>query len=494
MAVPAEVEVAIIGAGFGGLGTAIELERGGIGDFVVFERSNALGGTWSANTYPGCQCDVPSNLYSFSFAPRPDWSHSYPEQPQILDYLHECADRFGVRNRIELETEVLEADWLEDEARWRVVTSRGETRAAVLVAAPGLLSEPRTPAVEGLESFEGTAFHSAAWDDDADLTGKRVAVVGTGASAIQIVPRIQPQVARLHVLQRTPPWVLPHPDREIGEGRKRLYRTVPALQRLARYSVYWLRELLGAAFIGFTPLMKVVEAQARIHLFRQVRDRRLRRRLTPDYAVGCKRILLSSDWYPAIQERNVELHTQGLAKVGPRSIVLEDGAEHEVDAIVFATGFSPTDPPIAKRLRGRDGKTLSDAWARGTRAYLGISVAGFPNLFLLYGPNTNLAHSSIVFMMESQIHYALEAIRAMRRRRLTAIDVRRAVQDAWNDDVQTRLAATVWNTGGCKSWYLDQSGDNPIMWPGFTFEYRRRTRRFELADYEPVGAAVAVAT
>jgi cation diffusion facilitator CzcD-associated flavoprotein CzcO len=478
-----EVDVAIVGAGFGGLGAAIELRRAGFDDFLVLERSAEVGGTWAANTYPGCQCDVPSNLYSFSFAPRPDWSHAYPEQPQILDYLNDCADRFGVRDRIRLDCELLDAEWLEDRLRWRIETTDGELHARVLVAAPGLLSEPVFPQVDGVERFAGDVFHSARWDPSADLAGRRVAMVGTGASAIQIVPRIQPIVDRMYVVQRTPPWIIPHPDREISGVVKDAYRALPMLQRLARYGVYWAREGLAAGFVAFPPILKMVETNARIHRFRQVRDPELRCQVTPGYALGCKRILLSDDWYPALQEPNVELLSGSLGEVRERSIVLADGREREVDTIVFATGFRTTDPPLAHRLRGRGGVALSAAWMSGMRAYRGTTVTGFPNLFLLYGPNTNLAHSSIVFMLESQIRYVVDGLRAMRLHGATAVEPRPAVQDAWNSEMQERLRDTVWNTGGCASWYLDRGGDNPIMWPGFTFEFRRRTRRFAPSDY-----------
>ena len=494
-----DVEVAIVGAGFGGIGATARLREAGIDDVVLLERSSDVGGTWSANTYPGCQCDVPSNLYSFSFARKPDWTHSYPEQPQILDYLHDCARRFGVLERTRLGCELVDAAWDEDARRWLIETSDGPLRARFLIAATGLLSEPSIPRVPGSERFAGTAFHSARWDHGHDLTGERVAVVGTGASAIQIVPRIQPRVGRLYVVQRTPPWVLPHADREVGEWLRRLYASSPAAQRAARWGVYWLRETLGAGFTGFKPVLWGIEASARIQLRRQVPDPELRRRLTPGYAVGCKRLLLSDDWYPALQQPNVEVVSDRLEAIGERSMRFADGSEREVDTIVWATGFSPTDPPIARRVRGSDGRTLSEVWAAGgTRAYLGTSVAGFPNMFMLWGPNTNLAHTSVVFMIEAQLNHVVGAVEAVRGHDRGAAEVRREAQDAWNADVQRRLAGSVWNTGGCASWYLDSSGDNPIMWPGQTFTFWQRTHRFRAADYAlrdgtPTAAAASVA-
>ena len=480
---PSETGIAIVGAGFGGLGMAIRLKQAGIDDFVVLERAADVGGTWYANSYPGCQCDVPSNLYSFSFARKADWTHSYPEQPQILDYLHDCWRRFGIDAHTWTSCEMTEATWLADEQRWRVETQLGTVTARVLVGASGVLSEPVVPVIEGLDDFRGRIFHSAAWDHSHDLRGERVGLVGTGATAIQIGPRIRPRVAKLSVFQRTPPWILRHPDHENPEWLKRLYAASPTVQRAARAGVYGLREglVLGVAYEP--RLMKFVELQARAHMRMQVRDAALRRRLTPDYTIGCKRILLSSDWYPMLQEPNCELVTSGIARLTPSGVVSGDGVEHPLDALIFATGFSPTDPPIARRLRGRAGETLSDAWQGSPQAYLGTTVAGFPNLFLLWGPNLNLAHTSIVYMLESQIHYVMEALRVMHARGVGAIEVRGEVQDAWNDEVQRRLQRTVWDTGGCASWYLDRNGRDSVMWPDFTFRFRRRVREFDASDY-----------
>lgn len=351
------------------------------------------------------------------------------------------------------------------------------------MAAPGLLSEPSTPDIPGLESFGGTNFHSARWNHDHDLAGERVALIGTGATAVQIAPRIRDVVKRLYVFQRTPPWVIPHLDRPVGERLKRLYRRVPAVQRLARAAVYGLRELFVLGFIRDRRLLKLGEAVARLHLRRQVPDRELRARLTPDYEIGCKRITLSDDWYPTLTAPNVDVVTSGIAEVRERSIVTSEGTELEVDTIVLATGFSPTDPPIAHRLKDGEGRTLSEVWAGSPQAYLGTSIAGFPNLFMLYGPNLNLSHTSIVYMMEAQIAYLVEAVRTLRTRGLGTLDVRRPVQDEWNADLQRRLEGSVWDKGGCTSWYLDANGRNSIQWPDFTFNFRRRTRTFAPADY-----------
>jgi len=491
----AETDVAIVGAGFGGLGMAIRLGQEGLEEYVVLERGGDVGGTWWANTYPGAQCDIPSNLYSFSFAPNPDWARSYPMQEQIQAYLHDCAERFGVLPRTRLGCELTDGRWNAERQRWELETTDGPLAARVVVAATGLLSDPSFPDVPGLDRFEGASFHTANWDHTADLRGRRVAIVGTGASAIQVVPRIREQVERLFVVQRTPPWVIPHHDREITARRQRRYEHAPWLQRVSRACIWSSRETLVLGMGYAPPLLKAMETHARLHLFRQVRDRDLRRRLTPDYSLGCKRVLLSSDWYPAITADNVELIDHGLDEVRPHSIVTSDGRESEIDTLIFATGFHPSEPPIAERLRGRSGDTLAESWDGSPQAYLGTAVAGFPNLFLFYGPNSNLGHSSIVYMLESQMAYALDGLRTMRRRGAGVFEVRREAQDAFNAELQGRLAHSVWNTG-CGSWYLDRHGRNSIQWPGFTFEFRRRTRHFDSGAYRftprlPAGAVGA---
>jgi cation diffusion facilitator CzcD-associated flavoprotein CzcO len=481
---PETVEIAIVGAGFGGLGMAIRLRQQGVHDFVVLERAADVGGTWAANTYPGCQCDVPSNLYSFSFAPNPEWTHSYPLQPQIQRYLRRCAERFGILEHIRLGCEMQEAAWDGAAGRWRIDTSSGRLSAKVLVAAPGLLSEPTAPPIPGLDRFAGTVFHTARWDHGHDLTGERVALVGTGATAIQAGPQIRPKVARLHVFQRTPGWVLPHPDHAIPRGLRRLYARAPALQRLARRGVYAMREALAAGMTHHLRLLRLVELVARAQLRLQVRDRAMRAQLTPHYDIGCKRVLLSNDWYPMLTAPNTELVTAAIAEVRERSIVTADGVERPVDAIILATGFRPTDPPIAYRLRGAEGRLLADVWSGSPQAYLGTAISGFPNLFLLYGPNLNLGHSSIVYMLESQIHYVRQAIALLQRGDVNAVDVRPAVQRAYNEDIARQLSGTVWDAGGCASWYLDANGRNSTMWPDYTFRYRRRVDRFDVADYD----------
>jgi cation diffusion facilitator CzcD-associated flavoprotein CzcO len=475
--------IAIIGSGFAGLGMAIRLKQEGIEDFVVFERAGDVGGTWRDNTYPGCQCDVPSLLYSFSFAPNPDWSRTFSHQPEIQDYLRRCAAHFDVLPHVRFHHEVQNARWDDDAQLWTLETSGGTFTAQVLVAGMGGLSEPSIPQIPGLDTFEGAAFHTAQWDHDVDLRGRRVAVIGTGASSIQVVPHIQPEVEQLHLFQRTPAWIMPHRDRTLSEREHTLYRRLPLLQRAVRGAIYWARETFVIPFVR-PKLARIPETQARKFIKQQVPDRELRRKLTPDYTIGCKRILISNDYYPAVSQPNVSLETGGIREIRPRSIVTNDGREIEVDVIVLGTGFRVRDMPAAERVRGRDGRSLSETWNGSMEAYLGTSIAGFPNLFMLVGPNTGLGHNSIVFMIESQVEYLLGALRTMDRRGLASVDVRPEVQDAYNAELQESLRGTVWSTGGCASWYLDDTGRNTTLWPGSTWPFRRRTRRFDPSAYK----------
>jgi cation diffusion facilitator CzcD-associated flavoprotein CzcO len=473
-------DVAIIGSGFSGLGMAIRLKQSGFSDFVVLERADEIGGTWQANTYPGCACDVPSHLYSFSFAPNPEWTQTYSPQPEIWDYLRRVADDFGVRPHVRLNTAVESATWVDD--HWELETSQGTIRARVLVAGMGPLTEPKLPDIPGLDDFPGPVFHSARWDHDADLGGKRVASIGTGASAIQYVPEIQRDVARLHVFQRTAPWVLPHTSRPIRRWERRLYRRLPAAQRLVRGGIYAGREALVLGFVKNPRLMTVVERMARKHMERQIDDPELLAKVTPDYTIGCKRILPSNGWYRALSKPNVELVTERITEVRGDAVVTADGREREVDAIVLGTGFHVTDIPAAQRIRGRDGVLLDDLWQGSPRAHLGSTVAGFPNLFFLLGPNTGLGHSSMVYMIESQIAHVLAALQHMRRHGAETIEVRAEVQGRYNAELERRLEGTVWNTG-CASWYLDRTGRNSTAWPDWTWRFRRRVARLDPAEY-----------
>jgi cation diffusion facilitator CzcD-associated flavoprotein CzcO len=475
-----DIGTAIIGSGFSGLGMAIRLKQEGIEDFTVLERGDDVGGTWHYNTYPGCACDVPSHLYSFSFAPNPGWSETYSRQPEIRDYLHRVADEHGIREKVRLNCTVEGIEW--EDGGWRIDTSDGPLRARVVVAGMGPLAEPKFPDVEGLDEFEGEMFHSARWNHDFDLKGKRVAAIGTGASAIQFVPEIQKQAAQVTVVQRTAPWVMPHPSRPISPREKRLYARFPALQKLVRGGIYASRELLVLGFVKQPRLMAVVERLARKHMRRQISDPELLEKVTPDYTIGCKRILPSNRWYRALSQPNVELLTGGVAKLTRNSVVTGDGEEREVDAIIFGTGFQVTDMPVGRMVVGPGGKTLDDVWHGSPKAHLGTAMPGFPNLFVLLGPNTGLGHSSMVYMIESQVEYVLGALKHMDANRAETVEVRAEVAERYNADIDERMQGTVWNTG-CASWYLDDTGRNATLWPDWTFAFRRRTAKFDPAEF-----------
>ncbi|MDB4947468.1 MAG: FAD-dependent pyridine nucleotide-disulfide oxidoreductase [Gemmatimonadetes bacterium] len=477
------VDVAVIGSGFGGIGAAIRLKAAGMHDFVVLERADDVGGTWRDNTYPGCACDVQSHLYSFSFAPNPAWTRSFSPQPEIQAYLRRCAADHGVTPHVRPGHDVRGAAWDEDARRWTVDTSRGRFTARVLVMAAGALSDPMIPAIPGMERFRGAAFHTSRWDHACDLAGRRVAVIGTGASAIQVVPQIQPLVARLHVFQRTAPWIMPRDDRPIEARRQALYRRFPLAQKAARAGIYLARELYVPGF-RHPRAMRLGQRKALRHLRDSVPDAALRARLTPDFTMGCKRVLLSSDYLPALTRPNVELVTDAIAEVREHSIVTADGVERPVDAIVLGTGFRPTDPPLAPRVHGRGGRTLADAWAGSPQAHAGTTVVGFPNLFIVLGPNTGLGHTSVVYMIEAQLDHVLGAMRHMASAGVDAIEPRADAQAAFVAALDRRMRGTVWTSGGCASWYLDATGRNSTLWPDFTWRFRRRVARFRPAEYE----------
>jgi cation diffusion facilitator CzcD-associated flavoprotein CzcO len=477
-----DLHIAIIGTGFAGLGAAIRLKQGGIEDFVLLERAEDLGGTWRDNHYPGLCCDVPSHVYSFSFELNPFWKQGFAPGWEILEYLKTTARKYGIYPHIRFEHEVLDAAWDPGRGRWIIDTSGGRFTARFLINGAGALSDPATPNIPGVDTFRGTAFHSAHWDHGHDLSGERVAVIGTGASAIQFVPEIQPMVEELYVFQRTPPWVIPRLDHKITGAEHWLLRWIPFAPTVVRFLLYWLLEV---RVIGFKRprVMKGAEVVARWHLRRQVKDPELVSKLTPDYTIGCKRILISDNYYPSLAQPNVELVTEGITEIRPRSIVTADGTEREVDTIIFGTGFHVTDPPIAERIRGRDGRTLAEHWEGSLQAYRGTTVAGFPNLFLITGPNTGLGHNSMVFMIESQLNYILDALSRMGERGMEVFEVREDVQRRFNEGLQEKMQGTVWTAGHCNSWYLDDTGRNTTLWPTYSYSFRRLMRRFDPHSY-----------
>ena len=478
--------VIVVGAGFSGVGMAIRMRQMGIDDFVVLDRGNDLGGTWRDNSYPGAACDVPSNLYSYSFALNPDWSRSFPSQGEIWDYLRRCVDRYDVARHLRFDQDIDEARWDEAARQWTVRAKSGqEYSAPVLIWAAGSLSEPSIPSIPGLEEFRGKVFHSARWEHGYDLTGKRVCVVGTGASAIQFVPRIQPVVARLTLHQRTPPWIFPRRDRPTSPARKLAYRKIPALQRLSRLRIYLTFEALLAVFMGHAEGRKrTVRKGARGHLSQQVADPTLRQTLTPDYEIGCKRLLLSDDYYPSLTQPNVEVVNSPVARFTAHEVIGEDGVARTVDTVIMGTGFEAAVPPYAEHIVGREGRRLSETWREhGVEAYAGSTVSGFPNMFMMIGPNATLAHNSMIYMIESHINYIASALAFMARPGVAVVEVKPAVQRCFNERLQARLAHSVWVVGGCHSWYLDHRGRNTTLWPDHTWRFRRITRRFHPGEY-----------
>ncbi len=490
-----DVTVAIIGSGFGGIGMAARLNRAGFTDVVLLERAADLGGTWRDNSYPGAACDVPSHLYSFSFAPNPGWTRSFSPQPEILAYLRHVADGEGITAKIRFGAEVTAAGWEAAPRHWRVETTAGTLTARFLISAAGPLSDPMIPGIPGLDTFAGTVFHSATWDHGYDLTGRNVAVIGTGASAIQFVPQIQPVVSQLTVFQRTPPWIIPRHDRRLSRPEHWLFRHAPVTQQIARAGIYWGREAYALGFVENPEIMRKAAALALRHLRRQVTDPELRARLTPSYRMGCKRILISNDYYPALTQPNVSLVTDAIREIREKSVLTSDGTTHDADVIIFGTGFHVTDFPAAQRIFGADGVSLARRWSAepGQTAFRGTTTAGFPNLFVLTGPNTGLGHTSQVFMIEAQIRYVIGALAHARRHGIDRIEVRPAAQAAYDRAVQRKMRRTVWVTGGCASWYLDARGRNVALWPDFTWKYAWQTRRFDPSSYDLAPSSVPAA-
>jgi len=483
------LDVVVVGAGFGGLGAGAALRRAGIERFAILEKASSVGGTWRDNTYPGCACDIPSHLYSFSFAQNPGWTRRYPSQPEIEAYLERTTDDLGLRPWIRFGHEVAELRWDDGDEVWRVVLPDGrEVRARAVISATGGLSRPAMADIAGLDSFAGTVFHSARWRHDHDLTGERVGVIGTGASAVQLVPEVALRAGCTTVFQRTPPWVLPRDDRPSPDWRRRLYGRVPALQRLHRWRTYARQELLALAFVGPRPvrerIARRIEEAGRAHIAAHVTDPELRRQLTPTYQPGCKRILLSRDWYPTLVRPDVELVTEAIVEVVPEGVRTADGRVHPLDAIVLATGFTATEFLAPMAVHGVDGIALDDHWRSGASTHLGVAVSGFPNLFLLVGPGTTLGHNSIVFMIECQLRWAMAAL-AESRRMGRPLEVRPEVEREEYADQQRRAAATVW-ASGCDSWYRSADGRLDTVWPGTSVEYWWRTRRFDPAVLRPV--------
>ena len=477
-------QVVIIGTGFGGLGMAIQLKKAGINDFTILEKADSVGGTWRDNTYPGAACDVQSHLYSYSFEPKSDWSRKFGLQPEIRSYMEGCVTKYQLREHIRFNQEVESATFDKDSGLWTINTKGGDTfEARAIVSATGQLNQPAYPSLKGSERFKGKVFHSARWDHDYDLQGKKVAVIGTGASAIQFVPQIVGKVKDLTLFQRSAAWVIPKPDRPFTGIEQWVFESMPLADRAYRSMIYWKNESRALAFTRFGSLLNIFKWQAKHLAKKKIKDPVKRAKIIPDYPVGCKRLLISNDWYDAINHDNLDVVTDGIEHIEDDAIVTRDGVRHEVDAIIYATGFKATDFLSPMKVTGLNGLDLNEAWNDGAEAYKGISVAGFPNLFILYGPNTNLAHSSIVFMLESQIRYVIQGVRMLLDPGLHYMDVKKQRQSEYSTRIQDKIKGSVWEAG-CTSWYKTASGKNTNNWPGFTFSYRFLTGKLELDDYE----------
>jgi cation diffusion facilitator CzcD-associated flavoprotein CzcO len=493
---PERIDIAIIGSGFAGLCMAIRLKQAGMDDFFVAEQAASLGGTWRDNHYPGCACDVQAHVYSFSFAPHPDWTRLFAPQAEIRAYLEHCAARFGIEPHLRFNETLERATFDEPSQRWLLRFSTGRrVSARVLIAGMGGLSRAAIPALPGIETFAGACFHSQHWDHDTPLDGKRVAVIGTGASAIQFVPEIAARVAHLEVFQRTPPWIMPKRDRALSARERWLLKHVPMAQRLLRTALYWMLEARVFAFVLHPSLMKTIQKIALRHLHKQVADPDLRRTLTPDYTIGCKRILISNDYYPAVSRSNVSVITQPIARVEADAVITADNVRHPTDCIIFGTGFGVSRPFARGVVIGRGGVRITSTWRDGAHAYLGTTLPGYPNFFMLGGPNSGLAHNSMVYMIEAQVVYVMQALTYMRAHGVATIDVKPQVEAGYNVRIQRRLSRTIWSTGGCKSWYIDpKSGKNTALWPGFSWRFRQAASVFRPDEYvmQPAVSSAAV--
>ena len=474
--------VVVIGAGFAGIGAAIKLQQAGFTDIVVLEKANEIGGVWRANTYPGCACDVPSALYSFSFAPNPNWSRVFAPQAEIKAYIQDVAKKFDVEKYVRFGYEMIESAWDDQAKHWVVKTSRGDLHARFVIMAGGPMHEPVIPKIKGLDTFKGACFHSAEWQHEVDLSNKKVAVIGAGASAIQFVPAIQPKVQKLTLIQRTPQWVLPKMDQSLPKAAQLLFKALPITQRLTRYSVYGVFESLNSS-MHHPKLIQQIERVAKLNIRLGVKDAALREKLIPNFTIGCKRVLQSNHWYPALAQSNVDVLRCGVQEVCGNTLIASDGSQHEVDAIIFGTGFEISNPPVAKQIRNKDGKTMDEVWQGSAKGYLGTVVAGCPNAFVMFGPNIAVSSSALI-IIEAQLAYIVDALQKAQAQRIGTIEIRSDVLANYNDEVQTALKDTVWNTGGCSSYFIDANGRNSTLWPWTTFEMRSRLASCNLNDYQ----------
>ena len=480
-----ELPIVIVGSGFGGIGMGIQLKKAGIDSFLIIEREDEIGGTWRDNTYPGVACDVPSYVYSFSFEPNPNWSRMFAEGPEIQDYLLHCVEKHGLRQHMQFNTEISKATYDDVSGNWDLLTDKGEhLKARVVISAVGGLTDPALPNISGIDSYQGELFHTARWDHKAELKDKKVAVIGTGCSAVQVVPNIAADVKELTVFQRTAAWVLPKYDSVISERTKILLAKWPLLQKALRGTLKWGSEALGPFLIlDSEKLSSVFEWAAKRNLNKGIKDPELRKKLMPTFQFGCKRMIISSDFYPALEKENVSLETSGIAKFVKNGIVAKDGMEYDFDAVILATGFDLGLTSAPFDVTGAEGRSLDEAWAEGAVAYKGVSVSGFPNWFSIMGPNTGPGHTSVIIYTEAQIDYIVQAIQYIKTNNLKCVDVKQAIQNDYNEGLQNRMQYTVWTSGSCSSWYLNEDGSNRALYPGFAHEYTARIRTFDPIEY-----------
>lgn len=476
--------IAIIGTGFAGVGMAIRLKQKGYSNFVILERSAEPGGTWRDNTYPGAACDISSHLYSFSFEMNPNWSRMFSHQQEIWDYTRHCIEKYGLTKHIRYNTEVAGGSFDEATGIWTLDIKNGTpVKANIVVNGLGPLNRPQFPVIEGLDSFTGKAFHSSEWDHSFDYKGKRVAVVGTGASAVQIVPELAKEVDQLFLYQRSAPWIIPKADRPMKPWEQKMFKLLPFTQRLLRWKWYWQNELIGTLLFVRPRVNGYVMNMVKKYIAQKIKDPVLRQKVTPDYTMGCKRITPSNNYFPTLLRDNVHVITSGLKAVEGSTIITADGARTPVDAIVFATGFQAADTPVGFTIKGIGGKDLATEWKDGPEAYLGTTVTGFPNFYFLIGPNTGLGHNSMIFIIESQVNFILDSIKKLERKKARYMHVKPEVQKVYNDTIQQKLKRTVWNTG-CKSWYIASNGRNTTVWPGLTYTFWLKTRRINTRHFE----------
>jgi cation diffusion facilitator CzcD-associated flavoprotein CzcO len=481
---PQKVDIVVVGTGFAGVCMGIQLLKNGFTDFIILERSNDVGGTWRDNTYPGAACDVHSPLYSFSFEPNPNWSRMFANHREIYDYTWHCVRKYGLEKHIRFGKSILGGDYDAANAEWTINMADGTSlKCNKWINGMGPLNRPVFPNLEGISEFKGAHFHSSEWRHDVNLKGKRVAVVGTGASAVQIVPNIADTVSELHLFQRTPAWVIAKPDREMTRLEKWVFKRIPFIQKLYRWRIYWQNELTVNLLVFNPKYTKLIAGLGKRQLRKGIKDPALREKLTPAYSPGCKRILPSNNFYPTLERKHVHLHTEGIERITANGLLGKDGHETKVDAVIYATGFEAADFPAWFNVKGKDGRQLLDVWKDGPEAYLGTVVSGFPNMFMLIGPNTGLGHTSMIIMIEASVNYTIECLKVMQRNKAKGMDVKPDVQQAYNEDIQRKLATTVWATGGCKSWYISKTGKNTSVWPGFTFTYMKQTNQVKEEDF-----------